>query len=149
MRYTAPLCIGALLLVSTVTAGCVAAGAAAGGAAGASLASNEDREDLDYWLKTNDTTTRIGQAMKEERLVTGMSPTQVKLVMGAKGRFDSLPTTRDTSGAEMVWDYRPNLSRLEGYRITFDKNRKVSRVERTEPECEQQMTGRRSSDPCP
>jgi len=138
----------AVLVFGCVAAGCVAAGAAAGGAAGAQMAQDEDREDLEYWLKTNDTTTRIGQAMKEERLAEGMKPTHVKLVMGAKRRFDALPTTRDTSGAGMVWTYEPNLSRLEGYRIAFGPDRLVTQVKRTEPSCQNEVTARGTSGPC-
>lgn len=137
-----------LLLFSLVSAGCVAAGAAAGGAAGAQMAGDEDREDLEYWLKTNDTTTRIGRAMREERLAKGMKPTHVKLVMATKRRFEALPTSRDTVGSGMTWTYEANLSRHEGYEIVFNAEPTVEEVNRTEPECDPTMTARSGREPC-
>jgi hypothetical protein len=66
---------------------------------------NEAREDLEYWLRTNATTTCIGRAMKEERLAKGMIPTQVKLVMPTKAQYSALPDSRDTTGRGMTWTY--------------------------------------------
>lgn len=133
-----------LLLFALVSTGCVAAGAAAG----SEIASNEAREDLEYWLKTNDTTTRIGRAMKEERLVKGMTPTQVKLVMPTKTQYSALPDSRDTTGTGMTWTYEPNMSRNRGYEIVFNDEPVVKKVNRTEPDCEPTMAARSGRDSC-
>mgnify|MGYP006926872764 CR=1 FL=1 len=124
----------ALLLLPAVLSGCVAAGAAAGGAAGAKLADDsEDRKDLEYWLKTNDHTSRIGTAMKRENIVEGMSPTQVKLVLGAKKRYNSLPDSTTTiEGGYTQWTYIPELTQYSTYRITFDTTNSVSRTDQVE-----------------
>lgn len=138
MRSSIPLF--PLLLFALASTGCVAAGAAAGAAAGSKIAGNEARQDLEYWLKTNDTTTRVGRAMKEERLVKGMTPTQVKLVMPTKTEFSALPDSRDTTGAGMTWTYMPSMSGNRGYEIVFDAEPVVRKVNRVEPDCEPTMT---------
>ena len=124
-----------LLLIPLLT-GCVAAGAAAGGAAGAAAASgDDDREDLEYWLKTNDHTTRIGDAMRREKIIEGMSKTHVKLVMGSKGRYDTLPNSIDSTGQERTqWTYVPNLDTYPTYKIAFSSDELVSQIERVETE---------------
>jgi hypothetical protein len=124
------------VLTPLLLTGCVAAGAAAGGAAGAAAASSdEDREDLEYWLKTNDHTTRIGDAMRKEKIVEGMSKTHVKLVMGSKDRYESLPTSIDTTEqGRTQWTYVPNLDTYSTYEITFDMDQLVSQVSRVETE---------------
>lgn len=132
----------ALLLVSPLLlTGCVAAGAAAGGAAGAAAASgDEDRKDLEYWLKTNDHTTRIGTATRKEKIIEGMSKTHVKLVMDVKGRYDALPDSTDTTEEERTqWTYVPNLDQYSTYKITFNSEGLASRVERVETENDENL----------
>ena len=142
------LTLFALLTFALVSAGCVAAGAAAGAAAGSEMASDDARQDLEYWLKTNDTTTRIGRAMREERLAEGMTPTHVKLVMDTKTQYGALPDDRDTTGTGMTWTYEPNISRNRGYEIVFDAEPTLEEVNRTEPGCEPTMTARRGQESC-
>lgn len=123
----------AIIVFGAVTAGCVAAGAAAGGAAGAAMASeDEDREDLEYWLKTNDHTTEIGDAMRRETVIPGMERTHVKLVMGAKGRYESLPAQIDTVAQDRIrWTYPPELDQYDTYQIYFNPER-VSSIDTVE-----------------
>jgi hypothetical protein len=135
--YTGKALTTALLLVSPLLlTGCIAAGAAAGGAAGAAAASgDEDRKDLEYWLKTNDHTTRIGTAMRKEKIIEGMSKTHVKLVMDVKGRYDALPDSIGTTEeGRTQWTYIPNLDQYSTYKITFNSEELASQVERVETE---------------
>lgn len=121
MRRIAPYL---LIVFSIILSGCVAAAAGAGAAAGSSM-QDEDVRDLEYWLKTNDATTRIGVAMQNREIVEGMTPTHVKLVMPAKGRYDALPTSRDTTDGQLVWTYVPQIDNFSTYKIYFEEERVV------------------------
>lgn len=132
----------AILFAPLVLGGCVAAGAAAGGAAGAAAASDdEDVQDLEYWLKTNDTTTRIGEAMRNRELTEGMSKTQVKLFMGTKGRYDTLPTERENIDDGTRWIYEPELDQYSRIVIDF-VDEEVTSIERQEVEEEECLNPR-------
>lgn len=132
MRYSS-LC--AVVFLAALTCGCVAAG----GVAGASMASeDEDRNDLEYWLKPHDHRTRIGDAMRRKTIIPSMECTHVKLVMGAKGRYESLPVQIDTVAQDRIqWTYPPGLYQYDKYHIYFNPEL-VSSIDTVETSSEQQ-----------
>jgi hypothetical protein len=124
-----------LALAPVLLTGCVAA-----------LADDEDVRDVEYWLKTNDATTRIGTAMQNREIIEGMTKTHVKLVMPTKSSYDALPTSREkTEDGNDLWIYVPNLNNYSTYRITFGEDGKVSSVETVETEDKDGIDGPRGT----
>jgi hypothetical protein len=99
-----------LLLLPLLTGGCLA---------GASALA-ESGEDIDYYLKTNDVEPEIQEAMESRKIIGGMTPEQVRLVMGDHPDYDTRPEGKEKAEAGEVWVYDNNdPMKTVSYRITF------------------------------
>jgi len=112
-----------VLILPLLLTGCVAA-------VGAAAASGEENEDIDYYLKTNEVQTRIEKAMRDRKIASGMTPAQVKLVMGAKNNYKARPdSVKNFDGGEewMFESIDPMMPAT--YKITFNKGVVVGKSE--------------------
>lgn len=65
--------------------------------------------------------------MRKEKIIEGMSKTHVKLVMGAKERYDALPNSINTTEeGRTQWTYIPNRDQYSTYKITFNSEELAS-----------------------
>jgi len=81
-------------------------------------------QDIDYYLKTHEVPERIATAMRERRIVKGMSKTQVRLVIAEVTGSDE-PSSSGEQGD--VWQFENDGEILQ---IAFDENDRVTNVHR-------------------
>ena len=94
------------LLISILLTGCVAA--AAGAAAGQQTSVPSAEEKL--YVRMNDLEPRVARAIEGDYLVYGMSPDDVRMVMGEPGEIDE-------KSDHTLWIYEPGKLRADRLRF--------------------------------
>jgi len=107
--------VGLVLLASTVLSGCLALGA--GAAAGSAAARGGH---IDYYLATNEVSPRIERHMAEKEICTGMSKTEVRVVMLSRLDYPMGPSFTSQVGGTEKWTYDPHDSGMPKAVITFE-----------------------------
>jgi hypothetical protein len=79
-------------------------------------------DDVRYYVKTEDPPQRIAAAMLDKEVVTGMTPPQVRLVMGARSGYASTPTIKETTEGrdQERWVFDGSSSRHPSYEVVFE-----------------------------
>jgi hypothetical protein len=80
----------------------------------------ESGEDVEYYLKTHEVEPEVREAMLGRELTQGMTPTEVRLVMGDRTDYNARPdSVEETDGGER-WLYENTDPMTPGtYEVVF------------------------------